>query len=138
MEHKAGVWIDHSRALIFQIIEQQEELNQLRRDGGETTRSLAGERTPRTYTQHDFVAEDHLERKEASRYEAFYDEVIKSLKDARLVAVVGPGEAKGEFVKRIIATCPNVQIGSVAAADKMTETEFKRYMRDQLRTTDAH
>lgn len=137
MERKAGVWIDHSHALIFLLIEQQEELNHLERDSIETTRTLAGERTPRTYTRHDYVAENHLERKEASRYQAFYDEVIKSLKDAQLVAVIGPGEAKGEFVKRIIATCPNVQIVSVAAADKMTETEFTRYMRDQLRTTEA-
>lgn len=137
MERKTGIWIDHSRAMIFQISEEQEELTHMARDGDETTRSLAGERTPRTYTRNDFVAEGHLERKEASRYQAFYDEVIKSLKDVQLVAVIGPGEAKGEFVKRIIATCPNVQIGSVASADKMMETEFKRYMRDQFRTTDA-
>ncbi len=137
MERKAGVWIDHSRALILLLIEQQEELNHLEREGDEGTRTLAGDRTPRTYTRHDYVAENHLERKQASRYQTFYDDVIRSLKDIQLVAVIGPGEAKGEFVKRIIATCPHVQIGSVAAADKMTETEFKRYMRDQLRATEA-
>jgi hypothetical protein len=132
MENKAGIWIDHSRALVFQVIDQKEDLKHLERDSRETTRSASGERTPRTYTSHDYVAEGHLERKEASRYQVFYDEVIASLVNIRSVAVIGPGEAKGEFVKRIKATCPTVQVGPVEAADKMTEGEFKRYIREQL------
>ena len=53
------------------------------------------------YTPNDFVAEDTLEHKLMTQLKKFYDEVIACVRDAEAILIVGPGEAKGEFIKRL-------------------------------------
>ena len=62
---------------------------------------LTGTRVKHSYTPNDFVAEDKRERKAMNHLNKYYDEVIDRLRDADAILVLGPGEAKGEFTKRI-------------------------------------
>src|SRR5262245_9548175 len=98
MATKAGVWIDHRQAILVLITDTGKEIKKIKSGVGVPTGSVGGSRPPHKYTPHDFVAEDRLERKRLTHLTEFYDEVIARLRGAEAILILGPGEAKGEFV----------------------------------------
>jgi stalled ribosome rescue protein Dom34 len=78
------------------------------------------------------VAEDKLERKQLSHLIKFYDDVIASLRNVDAILVLGPGEAKGEFTKRIEGTKLKGRIVHVGTVDKMTDREIAAHVRQLL------
>src|SRR5437870_10158064 len=101
MATKAGVWIDHKRAIVVLVTDGRQEIKTIASDIAKTGRSTGGALSNRQYTKNDFVAEDRLERKDVRHRNQYYDEVIACLRGAEGILVLGPGEAKGEFSKRI-------------------------------------
>ena len=104
MTINAGIWIDHHKAVVVLITAEDEDMLQIMSNRDTPARSLGGERVKKTYTPNDFVAEDKRERKAMSHLNKFYDDVIACLREADAILVLGPGEAKGEFIKRIEGT----------------------------------
>ena len=104
MTINAGVWIDHHKAVVVLITAEDEDMLQIMSNRDMPTRTLGGKRVKKTYTPSDFVAEDKCDRKAMSHLNKFYDDVIACLLDADAILVLGPGEAKGEFIKRLEGT----------------------------------
>ena len=63
MAIKAGVWIDHQKALVVLISDQGEEIKRIKSSMPRRARLAAGSSSKNKYTTNDFVAEDRLERK---------------------------------------------------------------------------
>ena len=103
MATKAGVWIDHKQAIVVLVTDAGQEIKKIAFDIGQPVRSTGGTRSKHSYTPHDFVAEDTLERKVENDRKDYYDDVIASIRGADSLLILGPGEAKGEFSKRIKA-----------------------------------
>jgi hypothetical protein len=97
MSVKAGVWIDHKQAIVVLIAGTGQEIKKVKSGIESPVRSRANN----PYTPNDFVAEDRLERKFDSHLKDFYDEVIACLQGSQALLILGPGEAKGEFHKRL-------------------------------------
>src|SRR6478735_7151962 len=97
MSTKAGVWIDHKQAILVLVTDSGKDIRKIASGIERPVRS----RSSNPYTPNDFVAEDTLERRFDSLLKDFYDEVVACLQGAETLLILGPGEAKGEFHKRL-------------------------------------
>jgi hypothetical protein len=70
------------------------------------------------------VAEDKLERKVASDRKDYYGDVLAALRGVSTVLILGPGEAKGELGKLIVAKKIRGLAVAAETADKLTEPQL--------------
>ena len=64
------------------------------------------------------------------KLDGYYDAVIEAVGDVDAMVIFGPGEAKGEFKKRLDGAELGARIAGVEAADKMTERQITAKVRD--------
>jgi hypothetical protein len=100
MATKAGVWIDHRQAIVVLVGDAGDEIKKIK-SGIKPSRPGDGSNRANSYTPNDFVAEDRLGRRASNELNKFYDEVIATLLGSKALLILGPGEAKGEFLKRL-------------------------------------
>ncbi|MBI3866109.1 MAG: hypothetical protein HY290_29880 [Planctomycetia bacterium] len=132
MAFKAGVWIDHTKAVVVLISGTGHKTRQFESGVTRPFRSAGGSRAKTPYTPHDYVAEDSVERKLMARLKNFYDEVIACLRDAEAILIVGPGEAKGEFKKRIKTKKLRGRLAELETADKMSDRQIAAKVRQHF------
>ena len=120
MSVKAGVWIDHKQAILVRVTDAGNEIKRITSGIERPDRS----RSHNSYTPNDFVAEDRLERKFDSHLKKFYDEVIACLQGSEALLILGPGEAKGEFHKRLKSKKLRGLVVGLETADKMTNRQI--------------
>ena len=123
MAIKAGVWIDHQQAIVVLVTGAGQEIKKLRSELGKSGQTAGGVMSKKPYTKNDFVAEDRREQKLVEQRKKFYDEVLASLQGAESILILGPGEAKLEFNKRIQSR--KLRVGNVAleTTDKLTDRQ---------------
>jgi hypothetical protein len=124
MATKAGVWIDHKQAIVVLLTDAGQELKKIAFDIGQPTLPAASSRGKHKFKPNDFVAEDRLERKVENDRKSYYDDVIASIKGADSLLILGPGEAKGEFNKRLTAKKVRGVVVALETADKMTDRQL--------------
>ena len=126
MSRNAGLWIDHKEAVIvFTAISAD--------SAEETKRMESGMEKHVRYSGHaasEGVAEDQRDRKHASELDQYYDDVIAQRKDAKSILIFGPGEAKGEFKKRLEHKGADERIVGVETTDKMTDNQIAAKVRE--------
>ena len=132
MSMRAGVWIDHRKAVIViatehDLVTMHDQSNvekQLRRHGGERPETQYG---PRQAPPDDFreaIFKGHLD--------VYFDRVVSCLRDVQGIWIVGPGEAKGELKKRLERGRLGARVMGVEAADKMTEGQLVAKFRERF------
>lgn len=124
MATKAGVWIDHKQAIVVLVTDTGREIKKIAFDIGQPIRSTGGSRSKNPYRPNQFVAEDTLERKLGNDRNNYYDDVIASIRGAEALLILGPGEAKGEFLKRLQSKKLRGVTVELEAADKMTDRQI--------------
>ena len=82
----------------------------------------------------DAPEEDRRDRHFAGQLDKYYDDVIRHLGAAEEVFLFGPGEAKGEFQKRMVARGFGARVVAVETADRMTEPQIAARVREHFRT----
>lgn len=127
MTIQAGVWIDHSQAVVVRLDKGKEEVRHIDCEG--SSHASSNEQANHSYSSRDIVPEDRLERKQALRLAHYYDEVITLLHDADAIVIMGPGEAKGEFVKRIVNSKLDGRVRHIGVVDKMTTPQIIAYIK---------
>jgi len=135
MATKAGVWIDHKQAIVVLVTAAGQEIKKIAFDIGQPVRSASRARSKHSYTPKDFVAEDKLERKAENDRKDYYDDVIAFIRDSDSLLVLGPGEAKGEFRKRIMAKNLRGLPVELETADKMTERQVAAKVKEHFEKT---
>ena len=124
MATKAGVWIDHKQAIVVLITDAGKEIKKIAFDIGQPIRSAGGSRSKNPYKPNEFVAEDTLERKLGNDRKNYYDDVAASIRGAEAILILGPGEAKGEFLKRLQSKKLRGVIVELETDDKMTDRQI--------------
>jgi hypothetical protein len=124
MAKQAGVWIDHKQAIVVLISGKEKEIKKITFDIGQPIRAVAGSRSTKPYKPGEYIAEDTLQRKVENDRQNYYDDVIKSIRGAKGLLVLGPAEAKGEFVKRFRSKKLDGVTVDVETADKMTDRQI--------------
>ncbi len=134
MHTHIGLWIDHRRAVIvfpsklneeFTVILSDAERHLSRSDGAPAMESFEAQRV---------LADDVQDRKFGHQLQGFYDEVIAVVHGATSLLVFGPGEAKGELVKRLTHEKPKTRSVNVESADKMTDRQIAAKVREHFQT----
>ncbi len=129
MKTKAGLWIDHEKAIVVFLTDKGEETacilsnvkKQLRRTGDS---ALKGPYQPELVP-----ADDNRQKALTGRLNKYYDEVIAQISNAESILVFGPGEAKGELEDRLKKSKLGGRISGVETADKMTDRQIATKVR---------
>ena len=123
MNSNAGLWIDHKHAIIVFSGSNAENAE----GTGETKRIESGMEKHVRFSGRaasEAGAEDQRDRQFATHLGQYYDKVIAQLNGANSILVFGPGEAKGEFRKRLETKGLGECVVGVEAADKMTDNQI--------------
>jgi hypothetical protein len=129
MKTLAGLWIDHREAIIVLVSGKRQETRwiksfvekQLRRSGRSPSQG--------PFEAQMVPADDSREREYTGHLAHYYDEVISWIRPAEAILLFGPGEAKGEFRKRIERDKLDLRITCLETADKMTERQISQTVR---------
>ena len=120
MKNHAGVWIDHKKAVIVRITDGVENILTIDSEMEKHVRYSGG--TPEDQHEHRFS--NHLKE--------YYDKVITHLHGAESVLILGPGEAKGEFEKRLAIELSGAKIDGMETEDKMTDHQIAAKVREHF------
>ena len=123
MTTRAGLWIDHRKAVIAIVSEDGEETKEIRSNVEKQPGRFAGVRSTTPYEPQQVSADDSHERQFTGQLHRYYDEVIASIREADSILLFGPGEAKGELKKRLERDKLGGRIVAVQTVDKMTDRQ---------------
>ena len=122
MKKTVGVWIDHNKAVIVFVTGKEEEIK-LINSNIERHHRQSGVSMP---------ADDIRQRELTEHLNIYYDEVFECIREAESVLIFGPGEAKGEFKKRLERQTRRGRIVGIEPADKMTDPQIVAKVRDHF------
>lgn len=123
MEQDVALWIDHRQAVIASVSGETEDLTRIVSDLEKHVRYSAGEGG----------AEDSRDKRFEGHLHQYYDKVVASLREARSILILGPGEAKHEIEKRLREAGLGKAIVGVETADKMTDPQIAASARRRYR-----
>jgi stalled ribosome rescue protein Dom34 len=123
MQRDVALWIDHRQAVIAVVTGDTEDL----------TRILSGIEKHVRFSAGEGGAEDSRDKRFEGHLNQYYDKVIASLRDARSILILGPGEAKHELEKRLRDAGLGKAIVGVETADKMTDPQIAASARQRFR-----
>jgi hypothetical protein len=128
LKKSAGLWIDHRKAVIVIVTEAGEEIKEISSNMGKHVRFTGGT------ASEDGSTEDVRDRQFGNRLNSYYDAVIANIRGADSIQIFGPGEAKGELVKRLEHDGVKERILSVETMDKMTDRQIAAKVREHFQT----
>lgn len=136
MTVKTGVWIDHQKAILVRMSAEGEELIQINSDSEKPFSSAAGPGS----NEHpqNYVPDNKREHKFMIQLNNFYDEVLEALHGADPLLILGPGEAKGEFHKRLQSKTFPAKLVEIATADKLTDRQIAARVREHFEVPQTH
>lgn len=135
MKSKAGVWIDHKRAIVVLLTDAGQEIKRFQSVLEQPARPANGSRSRNKYTPNDFVAEDRRERKLVGGRTKVYDDVLACIRGADSLLILGPGEAKGEFYKHIKSKKLRGITVELETTDKLTERQLAARLSEHFTKT---
>ena len=127
MKNAAGLWIDHSKAVIVIVSDKGEETKQLESGMEKHVRFSGGSRSEQG------GGEDQQDRQFTGHLNTYYDAVIAQLRDSESILLFGPGEAKGELEKRLANKGLGGRIVGIETVDKMTDRQIAAKVRLHFR-----
>jgi hypothetical protein len=132
MTGKAGVWIDHRRAVVVSLTSDGEHIATIASNvekhperGGDSP--LKGK-----YEARQVPADDSRQRALTGELNQYYDSVIAAVRGFEQMILFGPGEAKGELHKRLDKLKLGALVTGVETEDKMTEPQIVAKVRDHF------
>jgi stalled ribosome rescue protein Dom34 len=135
MTINAGIWIDHHKAIVVLLTDGDETTEVILADAEATNAPAAHNNDRDGHTQNDFFAEENRERKAMIHFVKHYDNVIAHLHHADSIFIMGPGEAKGEFGKRIEEMSLKGRVSHIEPADKMSDRQVAVHVREAFGAT---
>ena len=122
MKKEVGLWIDHRRAAIVTVTEEEIKMRHIISDIDSHFRFAGG--IP------EYTDEDILDRREANNLKKYYDKVISDIKDAHSILIFGPGKAKIELKKRMEIKSFSGKKVQLETEDKMTDNQITAKVRE--------
>jgi stalled ribosome rescue protein Dom34 len=123
MKRAAGLWIDHSKAVIVIVSDKGEKIKRMTSNMEKHVRFSGGSRSE------EGKADDQRDRQFTGHLNTYYDAVIAHLRDAESILIFGPGEAKGELEKRLANKGLGGRIVGIETVDKMTDRQIAAKVR---------
>jgi hypothetical protein len=129
MGTRVGLWIDHRKAVVITVTEEEEEIEliiskvekQLRRSGDSPLKG--------PYEPLQVPAADSRQKTFTGHLNIYYDAVIACIRNAESILIFGPGEAKDELKKRLEKDNLGERITGIETVDKMTDRQIAAKVR---------
>lgn len=125
MNKKIGLWVDHREAVIVALTDKDEQITRIKSDAEKQIRFPGGSRKDgqqKTEAVRDKKLEQHLGK--------YFDDIVAQIRDAGLIQIFGPGEAKGELVKRLENDGLKERVVEIETMDKMTDNQIVAKVRE--------
>ncbi len=124
MVPKAGVWIDHRKAVIVAISPSGEQTLLILSNVEKHPQRSGDSPLQGAHEARQVPADDSRQRALTGELNRYYDDVIAALRQYEHLLIFGPGEAKGELNKRLGRMKSAGPIAAIETADKMTERQI--------------
>ena len=124
MKKEVGLWIDHRKTVVVTLTGEAEVTTQIASRVEKHVRYAGG--------AEGSVPEDQVDRRFLDHLRSYYEEVIAHIRDAESILIMGPGEAKGELVKRLQSGNLGERIVGVETVDKMTDPQIAARVRHEF------
>jgi hypothetical protein len=132
MNSRAGLWIDHKKAIIVVITEQGEKISQMVSEAEKQLRRSGDSPLKGTYEALQVPADDSRQRALTGHLNQYYDAVIGVIRGAEAIFIFGPGEAKGELKKRLERDHLGDKITGMETVDKMSDRQIAAKVREHF------
>ncbi len=132
MKKEIGLWVDHREAIIVILTDSGEEIKHITSNSGKHIRYSGSSHSKTPEGLKEVTSEDQRDRKFGNDLNKFYDEVIAVIRDAEVIQIFGPGEAKGELEKRLEHEGLNAHILAIETTDKMTDRQISAKVRERF------
>ena len=125
MSLKVGLWIDHKRAFIVYLTENETTSETILSNVEKRVKASGGARSSTPYGPQDIFAEDRVDRKFKHHLEQYYERVARAVGGVESVFIMGPGEAKDELKRHLQKSRQKPRpIIRCETTDKMTEAQI--------------
>jgi hypothetical protein len=125
MKKKIGLWIDNREAIIVKLIEKGEQIIRINSGADKQIRFEGGSRKDGLQTT-EAIRGNKLD----AQLGKYFDDIIAHIRDAEMIQIFGPGEARGELVKRLEDANLKECIVEIETADSMTENQIVAKVRE--------
>lgn len=132
MKKEVGLWIDHREAIIVILSDGGEEIKHMISNSQKHIRYSGSSHSETPEGLKEVTSEDQRDRKFENNLNKYYDEIIVTIRDADCIQIFGPGEAKGEFEKRLESEGFKGRIAGVETVDKMTDHQIAAKVRNHF------
>jgi hypothetical protein len=136
MKKNVGLWIDHRKAVILVLAERREEIRTVESNVEEQAGSRRGMMGRASKMPRYYAAEDRETRRQTEHLNQYYGEIVKNIRGAESVFIMGPGEAKHELEKRMTRSRIKNRIAKIETTDKLTDRQImarvRRFFKDRL------
>ncbi len=130
MHTTAGLWIDHRKAIIVIVSAEGKKMTEIHSNVEKQPGRFEGVRSTVPYEPQLVQADDTREREFTSHLNQYYAAVIAAVGDAESILIFGPGEAKGELMKRFERAKRGGHSIIIETADKMSDRQIAAKVRD--------
>ncbi len=104
MKTRAGVWIDHRKAIIAAVTAKGEDRCLVISKAERQPRRSGDSPMKGPYDPLQVSASDSRQKRLTGQLNIYYDAVIAGIRDAESILIFGPSDAKGELKKRLKRT----------------------------------
>jgi hypothetical protein len=129
MTSNAGVWIDHRKAVIVVVGPAKERTDHILSNVEKHLERSGDSPLKGPYEARQVPPDDRRQMALSAGLNTYYDAVIQAVHDVQSILIFGPGEAKGEFKKRLEKNKFGGRIAAVEPADKMTDPQIAAKVR---------
>jgi hypothetical protein len=129
MKKKIGLWIDHREAVIVELTDKVEQITRIKSDAEKQIRIAGGSRQDGLQT-----TEAIRGKKLDSHLGKYFDEIIAHIRDAELIHIFGPGDAKNELAKQLEKNGLKERILEIETMDNMTDNQIAAKVRERFST----
>ncbi len=137
MKTNIGLWIDHRKAVIVLESSAGEEIHVILSDADRQPGRINGARSTTSFEAQKVKADGVTQRKFTADLHHYYQEVVALVRHATSLLVLGPGEAKGEFVRELEHAMPKGFPVAVETADRMTDRQVTSHVRDYFKEANS-
>ena len=121
MTTKAGIWIDHRKAVIVTLSPEGEHTTLIESNAEKHPERAGDSALKGPYEAHQVPADDSRQQALTGELNIYYGAVITAIRDCGSLVIFGPGEAKVELHKRLLRMKLGGRVAGVEAEDKMTD-----------------
>lgn len=132
MDNPTGIWIDHRKAVIVHLTDGGDHVTTIESHVEKHPERSGDSPLTGAYEARQVPADDSRQRALTGELNGYYDAVIAAVAGRDGLVVFGPGEAKGEFVKRLSKVNPHARVAAVEPSDKLTDHQIVAKTREHF------